>query len=50
MIKRKNKETFNMDAYELISDLNQVPNLGDTIDGTGLAGVYTLTNGENRSL
>ena len=36
-----------MDAYELINYLNQVLNLGDSLDETGSAGVYALTKGEH---
>ena len=36
-----------MDAYELISYLNNVLKLGDSMDDTGVTGAYALTNGEH---
>ena len=36
-----------MDAYEVVSYLNQVYDLGDSLDGTGVCGVYNLTDGNH---
>ena len=36
-----------MDAYEVVSYLNQVYGLGDSLDETGVCGVYKLTNGDH---
>ena len=36
-----------MDAYEIVNILNQILNLGDSLDDTGVVGVRALTNGEH---
>ena len=35
-----------MDAYEIVNALNQILNLGDTLDNTGVVGVKALSNGQ----
>ena len=36
-----------MDAYEIVNALNQILDLGDSLDDTGVVGVRALTNGEH---
>lgn len=36
-----------MDAYEIVNALNQILDLGDSLDDTGVVGVRALTNGED---
>lgn len=35
-----------MDAYEIVNALNQILNLADTLDDTGVVGVKALSNGQ----
>jgi hypothetical protein len=35
-----------MDAYEVVNALNQILNLGDTLDDTGVVGVKALSHGQ----
>ena len=36
-----------MDAYDIVNALNQILDLGDSLDDTGVVGVRALTNGEH---